>query len=391
MVEHQSLVCHKMAIFLPENQALGNNSYVLPDELKKHLAASFAANAQYSQSPGFKKVTHMVNPQYNDRSKGKKTQGKKGIPYGSMKKLKMTFDYIDPKSLEYTLLGGEMMKHWVNDTLNRERTKVEPELKRKKNEKLKNGTKPKSPKQKPLKSGDTKLNLHESTEDNPYISYLENYSVYEILEMFECGQKPWTNLINPEMYHKALLEFTKYGQLMHFPTNKVYQWFGVIMRNTAILRTITDIAGHSRYSPTDEIIEYYFHDENGDIDYDKWDEYKEECGEDDDYEATIEFLDEKEFFEWFQLPDGTDPWSDFGIKPLEEIISEYSESMTPEQVLVLINKALDVVHQSGDLASIFIVGGSKSCSAISEEIQHNAKKVIKLTEQQIIKLKNLLK
>ena len=380
-----------MAIFLPENQALGNNSYELPDELKKHLTASFAANAQYSQSPGFKKVTHMVNPEYNNRSKGKKTQGKKGIPYGLMKKLKMTFDYADPKSLEYTLLGGEMMKHWVNDTLNRERTKVQPELERKKSEKLENGTKPNSPKQKPLKSGNIELNLRESRENNPYINYLEDYSAYNILNMFEFQEKPWVNLINPESYHKALSEFVKYGKLMYFPSNKIYQWLGIIMRNTAILRTITDFAGHSTYTPMEDFLQYYFPDEDGEPDYNKWEKYKEEIDNDDDYGAMTEFLDEKEFFEWFQLPDGSDPWSDFGIDPLEKIISEYNESMTPEQVLVLINKALDVAHCRGDLASIFIVGGSKSCSAISEEIKRDTKIKIRITEEQLNKIKTKLK
>lgn len=383
-----------MAIFLHENQALGNNSYELPDELKKHLTASFAANAQYSQSPGFKKVTHMVNPEYNNRSKGKKTQGKKGIPYGLMKKLKMTFDYINPKSLEYNLLGGEMMKHWVNDTLNRERTKVQPELKRKKSEKLKNSTKPSSPKQKPLKSGDIKLNLKESIADNehPYWEYLEDYSPREIFNMFEMHDKPWINLINPTMYKQALSEFMKYGKLIRFPENKIYQWFGTIMRNTAILRSLTNIAGHDQCPPLDDFLDTYFYDyDESDINTKAWNQFKEEIDNDDDYGAMIDYLDEKEFFEWFQLPDGSDPWSDFGIEPLEKIISEYNESMTPEQVLVLINKALDVAHCRGDLASIFIVGGSKSCSAISEEIQHSNKIKIRITEEQLNKLKKLLK
>lgn len=381
-----------MAIFLPENQALGNNSYELPDELKKHLAASFAANAQYSQNLGFKKVTHMVNPEYNDRSKGKKTQGKKGIPYGNLKKLKMTFDYADPKSLEYTLLGGEKMKQWVNDTLNRERTKVAPELKRKKNEKLKNNTKPATPKDNTIKSGNVNLTLRESREDNPYISYLEEYSAYNVFEMFECKEKPWITLINPDMYHKALLEFVKYGKLIHFPSNKIYQWFGIIMRNTAILRTVTEIAGHAPYTPTEDFLMVYFPNEYGDPDYDAWSKYKESIGYTDDYGAMTEFLDEKEFFEWFQLPDGSDPWSDFGIEPLEKIISEYDDSMPPEKVLVLINKALDVAHWRGDLASIFIIGGSKSLTAISEAVQYDTQtKKIRITEEQKNKLKKLLK
>ena len=382
-----------MAIFF-ENQALTNNAYEMPDDLKKHLASTFIANSQYSQSDGYKKALHLCDPDYNNRSKGKKTQGKNGIPYGSLKKLKMTFNNINPKSLEYNLLGGEKMKHWVNDTLNRERSKVEPELARKKSEKLKNNTRPAKLTTKPLKSGNVQINLKESRGDNPYLSYLEDYDAYSILQMFEMQERPWVNLINPSMYKQALTEFTKFGKLIHFPTDKIYQWMGIIMRNTATLRTITDFAGHSEYLPLEGFLDQYFYDiDSGELDYEAWSKYKEDTGheEDEDYGAMIDFLDEKHFFEWFQLPDGSDPWSDFGIVPLEKIIYEYSESMSPEQVLVLVNKALDVVHCRGDLSSIFIQGGSKVLSQISEDIIHDNKKVIHLTEQQLIKLKKLLK
>lgn len=150
-----------MAIFLPENQALGNNAYEMPKNLKLHLAKSFIANSQYSQNPGYKKALHLCDPSYNDRSKSSKTQGKKGVPYSSLKKIKHNFQYTDPRSLEYTLMGGEEMKNWVNDTLNRERTKVQPELQRKKSESLKNSSKPAKLTTKPLKSGDVEVNLKE--------------------------------------------------------------------------------------------------------------------------------------------------------------------------------------------------------------------------------------
>lgn len=382
-----------MAIFLPENQALSGNAYQMPKKLKQHVVQNFAANNQYSQSPGYKKALHLCDPTYNDRSKGSKTQGKKGIPFSSLKKLKFTLDHAHPKSLEYSLVGGDDMKQWVNDTLNRERSKVAPELAKKKSEELKNGSKPAKLTTKSLQSGNLKINLKESREDNPYIDYLEEYSPYEIFEMFNAKEKPWTNLVNPDSYQKALQEFTRFGELVHFPAAKIYQWFGIIMRNTAILRSLTSIAGHDEYTPIDEFLEVYFCNEYGEVDYNKWNSYKEELGldEDDDYEAMTEFLDNMNFFEWFQLPDESSPWSDFGIKPLEKIISEYNESLSPEKVLVLLNKALDVVHCRGDLSSIFIQGGRQTLSRISEEVQRNSKISIRLTESQIFKLKQLLK
>jgi hypothetical protein len=54
---------------------------------------------------------------------------------------------------------------------------------------------------------------------------------------------------------------------------------------------------------------------------------------------------------------------------------------------VLVNRALDAYHQRGDLASIFIVGGSKTLSTISEEVA-KIKKII-VNENQLLILKKL--
>ena len=60
------------------------------------------------------------------------------------------------------------------------------------------------------------------------------------------------------------------------------------------------------------------------------------------------------------MPDGSPAWSDYGLKPLWNILDEYKEVMTIEQVLVLVNRCLDVYHQQGDLASAFIEWCSSS-------------------------------
>ena len=118
-----------MAIFLQEeNKSLKGKSFELPKYIKKHLGEYSAVKKQYSNTPGYKKLQHLLDPTYNDRSKGKSTQGKEGVPYGSLKRLKNAFDYTQPNTVEYNLIGGEEMRNWVNDTLNRERTKVKSVL-----------------------------------------------------------------------------------------------------------------------------------------------------------------------------------------------------------------------------------------------------------------------
>ena len=67
-----------------------------------------------------------------------------------------------------------------------------------------------------------------------------------------------------------------------------------------------------------------------------------------------------------------------------KIIREYDENLPPEKVLVLVNKALDIVHSRGDLSSIFITGGRSSLNRIAEE--RKIKKIY-IPENKIMKLK----
>ena len=101
----------------------------------------------------------------------------------------------------------------------------------------------------------------------------------------------------------------------------------------------------------------------------------------------MNFLDLIGFYDWMQMPDGSDAFSDFGIEPLEKILSEYDEELPPEKVLVIVNKALDVYHQRGDMASIFVTGGSRALSRIAEHTQRSKKKIY-ITEKQIVKLRH---
>jgi hypothetical protein len=187
------------------------------------------------------------------------------------------------------------------------------------------------------------------------------------------GKEDWGVLINPEMYAKALREFTQYGKLVNFPSKYVYQWMGIIMKNTAILETNTNLAGHSMNFPGYEVAE--FAEQIDGIEIGK------------DYSEGSKWLEEKGLYDWMEMPDGSDAWSDFGLEPLWKIFEEYDESLPPEKVLVLVNKALDVYHQRGDMASIFIQGGSKALSRIAEEIKRDGKKIY-ITEKQLINLKH---
>ena len=272
------------------------------------------------------------------------------------------------------------------------------------------------------------------------------------------GTMNWAPLINPYSYQKALNEFVSTGTLERFPSDKIYQWIGVIMRNFVKLTITTRLGGHDTSFDMEDIInsslptyiaqkyglvsiddysdgyllfninadrlvvlvkdiaenyygikkglfnesaihrsgpwkgqtvEFYTQDEVDDMD----NKQKTKMNMPD--EATLtkidDFLQDKRigqitaingnvvtlklglmfllgyigFYDWLVLPDGTDAVSDYGLKPLYNVLKEYTDSSTPEQTLVIINKALDVTHQRGDLSSIFIQGGRSTLTKIS--------------------------
>jgi hypothetical protein len=240
---------------------------------------------------------------------------------------------------------------------------------------------------------------------------------------------------------------------------------GIIMKNTAILKANTSIAGHSQWFPTEDfedfVVSYFGNNREIDIDKDSvkievfpkdilklsndefsslneavdkygqtyfpWvsqgdadrmvaqqdlerqknkfnqmygdiGEYIAEFNQNSRYKGEIEvdyntnklywvvdqmnFLDLIGFYDWMMMPDGSDAFSDFGIEPLERILSEYDEELPPEKVLVIVNKALDVYHQRGDMASIFVTGGSRALSKIAEHAKKSKKKIY-LSENQL--------
>lgn len=233
-----------------------------------------------------------------------------------------------------------------------------------------------------------------TTVENPVLVDVEDIAsdldTENVLDLVLSGQNLWDNLIDPAKYKSALLEFVKNGQLLRTKTEDVEKWFETIVRNTALLDKITDIVGHSAWFPETEIKEYFFGTDRAEADR-KFQEYKKQLQERDeelppefaDTESTADkeisdmavlwkLLEDKGFFDKAALPDGSPAWSDYGLRPLWDIIGEYREGMPAEQVLVLINKALDVYHQNGDLVSAFIKGGAEVANQISNDVSQES-------------------
>lgn len=378
-------------------------------------------------------------------------------------------------SVEYQLNGGELAANIYRKGIERARGTKEVEAVKPPKPTSNINVRPSQVKRKDISTPNGKITYSVTTEsrvinedsydsEHMFYDYLSDYGVEYVFSEFmqnPHGRQSWGTLINPNMYAKALREFTQYGQLVKFPSKYIYQWMGIIMKNTAILCANTELAGHTSNFPfyeMEEIIKDYFgkdrdiefigtetikieitpqemmsllNDKNPLIQesvvdkygqtYFPWmtqddvnrqvakadaERFKEKYGEiierynSENRFKQIEvnehngkiywvmeylvFFDEIGIYDWMLMPDGSEAWSDFGIRPLMEILSEYDGDSTPEETLVLVNRALDVYHQRGDMASIFIQGGRKSLSQISENKIRRGRKIY-MTEKQIVK------
>ena len=160
-----------MALFLKENQELQGNMYDIPKELEDHLKDTlnkyqdYGTTASGTMSKGFKRLQSLVDPNYNKQDDNTSEDGSRQISFSDMKRIKHDFDHMskDPHDIQRVLNGGEKMASFVNDTLRKERTKVEPVLKQKEVEtRNKNAVKPTVAPMKPIEVGNITANVHEN-------------------------------------------------------------------------------------------------------------------------------------------------------------------------------------------------------------------------------------
>lgn len=467
-----------MLNIITENSDLKNRTFPLPDGVRKILQNTLDNYKGDKTIDGYKRLNNILNMQT--------------ISYHELKRIKNFFDHYNgsDKSAEFILNGGEPMKTWVNNTLYTA-TKAVHDFKQAKkdagisNAFIRNHSKDRQNKKK-NKPTQVKYNINnvnknmlnattmkyeniirESVDiDNYYYEYGVEYVLNSFLQSGKGTKQNWGTLINPSMYQKALSEFVTYNRLIKFPTKYIYQWMGIIMRNTCILEANTQLTGHSSFFPYDEIEDFamsYLGDDFYDIQYnelyiklsekeflslcakkqiylnessgihkdgqydlfmnqdevdeydlqmerlknkDKFQQYKKMADEyssksinrygiaTDKIDVNVneqviyriqgieEFLDKIGLYDWMEMPDGSEAWSDYGLKPIFDLIKQYNDNKTPEETLVLINKILDVYHQRGDLSSIFITGGKKSLSQISGTVSENKHMTIVITEKQ---------
>lgn len=479
-----------MAIIFEDSAKVTKKQIPIPQNAKNVFKAMKKIYEPYLDKniPGSKILKSLgSDKKYNKKGANAQTNGKEikqdSVNVNDAKVRLHRMNKLPKNSIQYQLNGGELAANIYRKGIERARGTKEVEAVKPPKPTTNADLKPVDTKPETIKTPSGKITYTVTAEnriiketfdeEHPYYDYLEEYGETYVFNEFLSnpnGKQSWGVLINPDMYAKALREFTQYGKLVKFPTRYVYQWMGIIMKNTAILKANTNIAGHSQWFPTEDfedfVISYFGNNREINIDKDSvkievfpkdilklsndefsslneavdkygqtyfpWvsqgdadrmvaqqdferqknkfnqmygdiGEYIAKFNQNSRYNGEIEvdyntnklywvveqmiFLDLIGFYDWMQMPDGSDAFSDFGLEPLERILSEYDEELPPEKVLVIVNKALDVYHQRGDMASIFVTGGSRALSRIAEHAQKSKKKIY-ITEKQIVKLRH---
>lgn len=486
-----------MAIIFEDSAKVTKKQIPIPQNAKKVFKAMKTIYEPYLDKnvPGSKILKSLgSDKKYNKKGTNSKQNGENvkqdSVNVNDAKVRLHRMNKLNKNSIEYQLNGGELAANIYRKGIEQARGVKEVDIVKPPKPTTNADLKPSSIETKEINTPNGSIKytvtteskiIKESAEDFYEVMYQydENYVYNQFLEdkdQLDTKVQDFGVLINPEMYVKALREFTKFGKLTTFPERYVYQWMGIIMKNTAILISNTNIAGHSSSvdeSAMEDFINSYYGDgreievygynhpckielqyeeviekcedlmiyideavdkygqtylpwmsqsdidrnvekrdlelknkrlqekygdilkyieaynERHDSDYTKdYLEFNEENGKVYWYITASYFLDLTGIYDWMQLPDGSDAISDFGIEPLLNVISEYNDNLPAEKVLVIVNKALDVYHQRGDLSSMFIQGGRKSLNRIAESVKKlNGKKVF-ITEAQ---LKNIVK
>lgn len=119
-------------ILLERNQELDDISIEIPRKLADHLRGTLSSYQNYSTSKGYKRLNHLVNNDYNNRSGKKTDSGSPVVPYTELVRIQSEFNKMNDRSdrnIEYILNGGKAMENYVNSEIKARQKSVEQILK----------------------------------------------------------------------------------------------------------------------------------------------------------------------------------------------------------------------------------------------------------------------
>lgn len=156
------------------------------------------------------------------------------------------------------------------------------------------------------------------------------------------GRVSW-NTIPSSLLKKVWYQFGKYKRIKENDIDKIADQ---ILTNIARLQASTEMMGHTERDVRPELVDYGY-----------------------------EFTDE-EWENWMSnyFTNDRGGWllSEYGLAPLQKIYHLIFNAKTPEEKLYACDKALNVVHQRGDLAAMFVEGGISTLNAIADQGGYNS-------------------
>ena len=144
------------------------------------------------------------------------------------------------------------------------------------------------------------------------------------------AKEPYWKVVELPKVKKAWSDFVKFG----FVRNEevIEEFSQIFIDNILHLYVNTVLAGHSSGEPDEYFTDYNISE------------------------------DEKEFFYDYI----GDKISDYAMEPLMNLAVELQKAEKVEEKIVILDKILNVVHQRGDIAAMFIQGGSHSLNQLSD-------------------------
>jgi len=146
-------------------------------------------------------------------------------------------------------------------------------------------------------------------------------------------------------------------KVTRFPEKIIFSWKEKVINNIAILEAMTAIGGHTSYFPFEELNDIFFYDCDLGKCTKEISDYSDACKLLEEYD-----LEDKNFPVW---SNGQWLLSDYGLEPLLKLSYEIGCMKDASMILLHLDKILNIVHERSDIAELFIVGGSKSLTQIS--------------------------
>ena len=203
-----------------------------------------------------------------------------------------------------------------------------------------------------------------------YLKTFENYTdsqIYKAYEEFdelvrdelhkqitdyEKGNKKqkW-NLIEPNLLRNLFLR----PILRNVDEKQIDKIVEILKENIVRLYVNTIMSGHSIEKPNDFLENNFYY------------KFKQEPEQkEDELEFTEEEFDEFTDDYYFKKDWGQWAISDYAMEPLLKLMKDLMIEKSYENMLPIISKILNITHMRGDIASLFVKGGSESLDWLEE-------------------------